>query len=182
MYQVPAIVAVSAALFWYSRRALRKPSSHGFYRFFAWEAIAVLLVINLPFWFDAPASALQLASWTLLTSSIGLALSGFFLLRSRGGRIHGDTDSTNFAFENTSMIVTTGIYRYIRHPLYSSLLLLAWGAYLKAPSRDSSFAVFVASLFLFITARVEEGENLTRFGEQYAAYMKTSRMFIPFLF
>jgi len=182
VYQLAAILAVTGALLWFSRRALAHPASHGFYRFFAWEAIAVLIVFNLPYWFDNPASATQLFSWTLLAASIALVVSGLLLLRRHGGIRNPSTIGPNYAFENTSRLVTRGVYRYIRHPLYSSLLFLGWGAYLKSPSRDSSFAVFCASLFLFITARVEEGENLARFGEMYATYMKRSRMFIPFLF
>ena len=38
---------------------------------------------------------------------------------------HIHTDET-FKFEQTGHLVTAGIYRYIRHPLYSALLLLAW--------------------------------------------------------
>jgi len=37
-------------------------------------------------------------------------------------------------------------------------------------------------VFLYVTARVEERENIERFGEQYRQYMKKSRMFIPFIF
>ena len=32
-----------------------------------------------------------------------------------------------------------------------------------------------------VTARVEEGENLRVWGEDYAAYMKKSKMFLPFI-
>jgi len=40
----------------------------------------------------------------------------------------------------------------------------------------------VASAFLFATARVEEAENLHKFGEEYASYMSKTKMFIPYLF
>ena len=39
-----------------------------------------------------------------------------------------------YRFESTTTLVTAGAYRYIRHPLYESGLMLAWGAALKAPS------------------------------------------------
>ncbi len=42
--------------------------------------------------------------------------------------------------------------------------------------------MMAASAFLTATARVEEAENLDKFGDQYAAYMKTTKIFIPFLF
>ena len=36
-------------------------------------------------------------------------------------------------------------------------------------------------LALFVTARLEEGEMLVKFGAEYAAYRKRSKMFIPFV-
>jgi protein-S-isoprenylcysteine O-methyltransferase Ste14 len=42
--------------------------------------------------------------------------------------------------------------------------------------------VLVATAFLLATAKVEEAENLQKFGEDYAAYMKATKRFIPILF
>jgi len=59
-------------------------------------------------------------------------------------------------------LVTEGIYRYIRHPMYSSLLLLAWGVFFKSFSWAALVLVLVATLALFATAKAEEAENLER--------------------
>lgn len=157
-----------------SRATLRDPAAHGFYRLFAFIAILALILLNVPFWFASPFSLRQIASWLLLLASLCMVLGGFALLLRRG-RPSG-------AFENTTRLVTTGLYRYIRHPLYSSLLFLAWGAALKQISWPALLLTTAASLFLWATARVEEGENLSRFGEDYAYYMAHTRRFIPFLF
>jgi protein-S-isoprenylcysteine O-methyltransferase Ste14 len=53
---------------------------------------------------------------------------------------------------------------------------------LKHPSLFSTSLVLLSTAFLIATARVEEGENLDKFGAEYAAYKKTTKMFIPFLF
>ena len=87
-----------------------------------------------------------------------------------------------FNFEDTAVLVTNDIYKYIRHPMYSSLLLLAWGAYLKHISFDSSISIAIATTTLFATAKFEERENILFFGSEYEAYMKKSKMFIPYLF
>jgi protein-S-isoprenylcysteine O-methyltransferase Ste14 len=86
------------------------------------------------------------------------------------------------AFEKTSTLVTTGIYHYIRHPLYSSLLLLTWGIYFKAPDWLGVLLALVATLFLVATARADEAECLRFFGSAYRAYMKQTKMFVPFVF
>jgi protein-S-isoprenylcysteine O-methyltransferase Ste14 len=78
--------------------------------------------------------------------------------------------------------VTVGAFRYIRHPLYSSLLFLAWGVFFKHPSWVGLFLAGIATFFLTMTARIEEAENMAFFGTAYESYMKQTRMFIPFLF
>jgi len=40
----------------------------------------------------------------------------------------------------------------------------------------------VATGTLYLTARVEERENLRNFGAEYAVYMRETHMFIPFVF
>lgn len=85
-------------------------------------------------------------------------------------------------FENTRNLVFTGLYRWIRHPLYASLLLFGMGAVLKNIS-TASLALFIgAAVFVYATARVEENENLEKFGDEYREYSKKTKMFIPYLF
>jgi len=174
MWQVIVFVLVSAGIAFFSRASLRDPRAHGFFRFFAFESILALLLLNLEHWFREPFSAPQIFSWLLLLASLFLAVHGFYLLRVVG-RPEGK-------FENTTTLVTVGAYRYIRHPLYASLLFLGWGAFCKQPSLLGGFLALAATAFLVATAKVEEAENRRKFGADYAAYMKTTKMFIPFLF
>ncbi len=173
----------AAFIAYLSRRSLAQSGSHGFYRFFAWEAILALASLSLPRWFDNPSALHQIISWILLLVSIIPLFLGIYLLREQGeshGQIEG---SVNFAFENTTQLVTTGVYSSIRHPLYASLLYLAWGIYAKDPrSLMGLILAVVASLFLYFTASVEEEENVHSFGPEYEEYMKKTKRFIPHLF
>ncbi|MGB5873873.1 MAG: methyltransferase, partial [Bacteroidota bacterium] len=74
-----------------------------------------------------------------------------------------------------------GAYRYIRHPLYASLIYLAWGTFLKDISWLTFAVVAVTTAFLFATARVEERENVEHFGESYLEYSARTKMFIPYV-
>ena len=76
----------------------------------------------------------------------------------------------------------SGAYRCIRHPLYTSLLALAWGAFLKAPSWLAVPLAAVATGAVYLTARVEERENLRNFGAEYEAYRHETPLFIPYVF
>ncbi|MHA6492174.1 methyltransferase family protein [Pseudomonas borbori] len=170
---------VLAGISW---RSLRQPNSHGFYRFFAWEAILALLVLNTPVWFVDRFAPHQLCSWALLFSSLAVLFLGVHQLR-RAGRPDGQREGAElFAFERTSQLVSSGIFRYIRHPLYCSLLLLAWGICCKQVSALTVGLALFASLMLYLTAKRDEAECLAYFGDAYAAYRQRSWMFIPWLF
>jgi protein-S-isoprenylcysteine O-methyltransferase Ste14 len=145
--------------------------------------MSALILLNVPMWFRDPLSARQLVSWFLGAASIGLAIEGFRLLRAIGRPAPIAARSANLSFENTTTLVTVGAYRFIRHPLYASLLALVWCAYLKNPFAIVGIVLTpIASGFLIATAVAEERENLASFGAAYTAYMKHTRRFVPFLF
>ena len=174
-------IATTIVITFISWRTIFNFHSHGFYRFLAWEAIAALIIWNLPFWFSDPFSAKQLISWILLISSLFVLLQGVLRLRA-AKRYSSRSESELFAFERTSELVTSGIYHYIRHPLYASLLYLALGAFLKDISWISVILIIMAGISLFATARADEKECIQYFGDQYKEYMEGTKRFIPFVF
>jgi protein-S-isoprenylcysteine O-methyltransferase Ste14 len=174
MIQAGLFVAGSVFITWVSIPSLRRPGSHGFYRFFAWEAIWGMFLINARTWFVNPFAWYQIISWILLVGSVFPLISGVHLLRHTGK----PTD----ALEATTKLVQSGIYRYIRHPLYASLLYLAWGIFFKSPSLLGGCLGVVTSAFLYATAFADESECIVKFGNEYSAYMKKTKRFIPFVF
>ena len=182
MFMLFVFVVGSAVIVYVSRASLRAPRSHGFYRFFAWETILALIVLNLDHWFDHPFAWHQLVSWFLLIISLFLVIHAVRLLKRMGQQNVKRDDSPMLAFEKTSTIVAAGAYRYIRHPLYSSLLFLAWGVAFKVPSWLSGLLALIVTLFLVATARAEEVEDIRFFGPAYQEYMQRTKLFIPFLF
>lgn len=171
----------TVGLTYISRKALFNPRSHGFYRFFAWELLLALLLFNVGGWFRTPLAWYQLISWALLIVSIGLLIEGVRLLRVIG-RQDARRDPNLLGVERTANLVTVGLYRYIRHPLYSSLLFLAWGIFFKSPGWGDAGLALLCSAYLLATARFEERENIHYFGNAYLAYMQHSKMFVPFVF
>ncbi len=132
LLQAALFFLASAGLVYVSRASLRKPQGHGFWRFWAWEAIAALVALAAPAWFRDPLAWHQLISWALLILSlIPLALGLQQLGRAQRDE-QARSDENLRQFEKTTELVTTGVYRY--------------------------------------------------FGPAYAAYMRRSRRFIPFLF
>ena len=106
--------------------SIRYKRYHGIARFFAFESVFILVILNYKVWFVNPFSPAQLISWILLCLSIYIVITGFLILKRKG-----KPDSN---FENTSLLVKSGIYGYIRHPLYLSIVMLGTGIVLKDPA------------------------------------------------
>jgi protein-S-isoprenylcysteine O-methyltransferase Ste14 len=182
MPELAGFVLCSAGLAYLSRASLRHPQAHGFYRFFAWECLLALALLNLRRWFLNPWSVTQLISWGLLLISASLVIHGIALLRRRGQPQRDRADEALIAFEKTTVLVTEGAYRYIRHPLYSSLFFLGWGIFFKDLTWLGGALAAAATGFLLITAKIEEAENVRFFGAAYQAYLRRTKRFIPFVF
>jgi protein-S-isoprenylcysteine O-methyltransferase Ste14 len=165
-----------------SFRSLKKPGSHGFYRYFGWEAMLWLAIHNIRFWFTNPFSIPQIISWICLFYAFYLVIAGVILLQGKGKSHPSRQDPTLFSFEKTTELVETGLYRYIRHPLYGSLLFLSWGIFLKHMTVELLFVALFSSVMFYLTSRMDEKECIAYFGEVYRAYIKRTKMFIPFVF
>lgn len=81
--------------------------------------------------------------------------------------------------QNASLI-TTGAYRYIRHPMYFSVLLMMLGIVVSKPT-ILSFVIFVLLIItLFMKAQKEEMLWMERSCE-YKIYMQHTKKIIPFI-
>ena len=166
-----------------SRKSIRHPRSHGFYRFFAWETILGLFLLNVRFWFYKPFEWNQIFAWLLLCLSFIPLILGIHALRTQGKPVSRRVGEPYLlVFEKTTTLVTSGIFRYIRHPLYSSLVLLAWGIFFKSITLMAGVLAGIASLFLLLTAKAEEAECVRFFGSDYVEYRKNTKMFVPHVF
>jgi len=113
--------------------------------------------------------------------SVYLVAAGALLLKREGKPISNRADKELFQFEKTSELIDRGIFGYIRHPLYSSLLFLTWGIFLKNVTIVLLFVALCSSVFLYFTALSDEKECIKFFGNQYSEYMKRTKRFIPFV-
>jgi len=146
---------------------------HGIARFFAFESVFILVLLNYRIWFFNPFSLLQVISWILLILSAYIVIAGYLLLKRKG------KPSVNF--ENTSLLVRSGIYAYIRRPLYLSVFLLGTGVVLKDPGPAQLVLGAINLIAVWFTSRIEEREMVEKFGDEYRIYMNETKMFIPFI-
>lgn len=74
-------------------------------------------------------------------------------------------------------LVTSGLYRFVRHPLYSAGLLFLW---LTATMTLNQLIVYIcATIYIFVGAYFEERKLLREFGAAYAEYKAATPMIIP---
>jgi len=161
------------AFSWYF--SLREKRYHGIARFFSFESIFILVLMNLKEWFTEPFSLHQIISWILLFVCIYPAVAGYLALHKKG-------KPEDNHIERTTVLVKTGIFKYIRHPLYCSLLGLGTGVMFKDPGTLQLIFGAVNLLAIYFTARIEEKEMIKKFGPEYIQYMSGTKMFIPYLF
>ncbi|MCZ7381167.1 MAG: isoprenylcysteine carboxylmethyltransferase family protein [Candidatus Methanoperedens sp.] len=76
-----------------------------------------------------------------------------------------------------SILITNGAYGIVRHPLYSSGILLLITK--MEMSRLDLIAVLLVSIYLIIGAYIEERRLLSIFGDEYRRYRQQVSMFIP---
>jgi protein-S-isoprenylcysteine O-methyltransferase Ste14 len=145
--------------------------------------IAVILLIHrLPF-FD---QAVRDVRGDVLISSpiagpIGVLLCGLgfglaFWARSRLGTNWGMPMSQK---ENPEL-VTSGPYAYVRHPIYSGILLAMIGSAV-GESLVWVLPFVLSGIYLLYSARNEERLMIEQFPNQYPSYMRRTKMLIPFV-
>jgi len=78
-------------------------------------------------------------------------------------------------------LVTTGPYRYIRHPIYSGIILAAIGTTIASGLSWILVVVLLGAYFIY-AATVEEHIMGRLFPESYPPYKRSTKMLVPFIF
>jgi len=77
-------------------------------------------------------------------------------------------------------LVTTGPYAYVRHPIYSGIMLAALGTALVTSIFGIGMLIFI-SIFFALRMNKEEKIMLELFPEQYPEYQKQTKRLVPFV-
>ncbi len=112
--------------------------------------------------------------WLLIVAAV--ILSVYTLLHNRLGNFNIRPEP-----KATGQLITSGPYRFIRHPMYSTVLIAAL-AFVVAENIWLKLGLWVAlALVLSTKASFEEQLMREKFSE-YGAYLERSNRFIPFIF
>ena len=106
-----------------------------------------------------------------------------FALASVGGRhlkVYGRS-SPDMPRGSTDRLVTQGIYRYVRHPMFTAfiIILLGIGFVLNSPTFTFIMVPLGAIYIIWFAYNVDEKEAREKFGKAYEDYKKQVPAFIP---
>ncbi len=142
-----------------------------------------LIVSAVMFFFSSrvPKWHLQLFPRNMVTEGATLALTAAGISIAIWARRHlGANWSSAPSLKEGHVLVTSGPYRLVRHPIYAGILVALLGSGLAGSAIWLYiFAVFCA-IFLY-RARVEEQLMLGQFPDEYREYRKRTKALIPFL-
>jgi protein-S-isoprenylcysteine O-methyltransferase Ste14 len=142
----------------------------------AWLAFFVPLL-----WIASPVLAFADYPLRAIPFFAGVAfLAGGLGLFARAHADLGTNWSITLEVRENHQLVTQGIYRHVRHPMYLALLVYSAGQALVLPNwiAGPSYGVAMVLLFAF---RLGPEERMMRqeFGEDYANYMRRTKRLLP---
>jgi protein-S-isoprenylcysteine O-methyltransferase Ste14 len=142
----------------------------------AWAGFFVPLI-----WIASP--AFSFAEYPLRTGPLGAGVMCLVIGLWLFYRSHADLGtnwSITLELREQHGLITQGVYRWIRHPMYSALVLYSVGQALVIPNWVAGPAnLVVLVVLLVLRLRSEEKMMVQQFGDEYAAYTARTKRFVP---
>ena len=156
----------------------------------AWPAVRTILLVALVgilFYFGArgaftdPSTPIWLSSGLIGAFGDIVVLSGLVLsVWSRmtlGGNWSGIVE-----LKEEHELITSGPYRYVRHPIYSGMLLMVLGSAIIYGHASGFLVLIMVAISLWVKSFYEERLLSEHFQKDYPDYKARTKMLIPYLF
>jgi protein-S-isoprenylcysteine O-methyltransferase Ste14 len=137
---------------------------------------AFCIITNVPRAADYPSNI-----WSVGIGTI-LYVAALWVFR-RAHKELGRNWSISLEIRERHELIRSGPYALVRHPMYTSFLLMALGQLFLLSNWVAGLAGLIGFSILFF-GRVDKEERmmLDNFGPQYRAYMETTKRIIPYLY
>ena len=142
---------------------------------------------------DVSMVAAQLAGWSLLVflGDMGAVITAPHLMAIVGVglslaivsalQLGPRSYSSSTRPRASSVLVRRGIYRYLRHPVYTGLLVVSLAFFLSRPTLVVGSAYLLLALVTNVRASIEEKMLEERYPE-YAEYRRCTKRYVPFVY
>jgi protein-S-isoprenylcysteine O-methyltransferase Ste14 len=138
--------------------------------FLYYVAGALLVLAYSLLWFlDTPVDIqlLQYAGWIILAVGLVLIIMPGFAFRSKGKPGKGKD------WTDTTVLVDTGIYAIVRHPLYLGWLLMYVALILLSQHWLTAIIGIPGMACVYLISRQEDQRLIEKFGDDYKRYMQS---------
>ena len=142
----------------------------------AWSLVAIQFVL-IALLIAAPVGGLYPVGLALTVVSMVLIGSGIVLGMVAGARLGGSLTPSPIP-RDSGQLATSGVYRVVRHPIYSALLLVGLGLALRGASLWHELVFLALVALLGLKARAEERMLMEKY-EGYASYAARVGRFVP---
>lgn len=137
-------------------------------KLFAWLASAITVALIIATQYLPRGGYLYLRGTGVIVLLLGgiFIFTPFYLLAKHGRTKEGQM------YMQAGRVVDSGLYAITRHPQYLGYMLLACGFALLSQHWAAFLLAIISTSLFYIQAVQEERYCLTRFGEQYAQYLR----------
>ena len=155
-----------------------------------WHGILLLIgglfLSNLPFLAKVGVSSSSLTI-LLIPSSIVIevviivfAVTGLIIALIARRTLAGNW-SRAVAFKEDHELITTGLYHYVRHPIYTGIFLMILATALSVGTLSAGIGFVIIVLGLCFKLRAEEELLMKHFPKEYSAYRDRTKALIPYV-
>jgi len=151
------------------------PKFYTYYRL-VYNGIAILGLLVL-----MPNSLLTISTASHVIIGACITCIGLFFL-IQAFRVFNLREFLGFSPEKSTELVVTGMFRYVRHPLYFGTLIFIAGIYLIFPSHTMLGVLILSYTYILIGSKLEERKLRNHFGQAYEDYAKKVKALIPYVY
>ncbi len=185
-YELTAFVIVMLTCRFISQRQRKiKPSLLSQSRAITRDWTALLVALSAAVAIALPIIETTLRETTVVNmctilSGLAFILTGWGVAYAANSAI-GESWSPAINKTKEQKLVTSGVYAFIRHPLYLSGILILAGTNIYFRSSWAWFGTLLALVVTLIRVSIEERQLVERFGQQYIAYQRQTEAILPWI-
>ena len=142
------------------------------YNLFALAGLILIIIFQV----NMESSLLFKKSPVIKVLSIFFIVSGIFIMAIC---IKGYFKQLSGIKNINPVLVTTGIHRYVRHPLYLGTFIFLAGGVLAFPSFSNLIACIIIVVYTLWGINLEEKKLVEEFGKSYISYQQSVPMILP---
>jgi protein-S-isoprenylcysteine O-methyltransferase Ste14 len=152
------------------------------YRLFFNEVSVVLMIFIMFCIIETPSDAVFNRNHFVFGIGCGFVVASFLVFKMAFKHINLSAFLGFSAADESTGLITEGLYAVIRHPLYFGTTILLVGVFLILPTWTVSISVLLSMIYIVVGIEFEERKLRQIFGSAYDDFARGKKKFIPFIY